>query len=179
MKNIRYIIFIILIFSLTNTLGQYKTVEVSGDIVQLVIPAAALTSTFVYPSNDKPHWQFIKTFAAANLLTQSLKYIIDERRPDGGKYSFPSGHTTAAFSAAAFLQLRYGWKIGIPAYLLAGYVGFSRIYARKHYYWDVLAGASIGISSALIFTKRFNKENINLTFNRVNRYNLIGIQLSF
>ena len=179
MTNKFFISIAIILFASTTTVAQRSPVEISGDIIQLTIPAVALGSTFVYPSADKPHWQFIKTFVTANLITHSLKHIINEKRPNGGKYSFPSGHTTAAFSGAAFLQRRYGWKIGIPAYLLAGYVGYTRIYARKHYYWDVLAGAVIGIGSAYIFTKPFPKENLSVGFGYFNNYNLINFKIVF
>jgi membrane-associated phospholipid phosphatase len=163
---------ILFLFTYISINAQRSDIEVSGDIIQLALPAAALTSTFIYPSTDKPHWQFVKTFLAANVLTQSLKYIINEQRPNGGNHSFPSGHTTAAFSGAAFLQIRYGWKVGIPAYLLAGYVGFTRVYARKHYIWDVMTGATIGIGSAMIFTKSLQNKNLSLNIGYSNGYQL-------
>ena len=53
-----------------------------------------------------------------------------------------------------FINNRYGVKYGIPSLLLASFVGYSRVYAEKHYWGDVLAGASIGIASNMIFTKK-------------------------
>ena len=58
--------------------------------------------------------------------------------------SFPSGHATAAFTAAVFLS------DGDPAlapiwFGLAGAVGFSRIYVRMHHASDVVAGAALGL----------------------------------
>ena len=45
------------------------------------------------------------------------KYSLDERRPNGGKESFPSGHTSISFSAAEFMRKGYGWEYGVPGCL--------------------------------------------------------------
>ena len=88
--------------------------------------------------------------------TEGLKYAVDERRPNGGKHSFPSGHTAIAFAGAGYLQARYGWQIGLPAELFAGLVGYSRVHTRDHHWYDVVAGAAIGEGSAFLFTRRLN-----------------------
>ena len=155
-------IFLILSFWVYQKIPAQKSfTEQSGDVLQFVLPATALGSTFIYPDNDHPHWQFLKTYATSIVSVYTLKYIVDETRPNGGHLSFPSGHTASAFSGAAFLQMRYGWKIGLPAYLLASYVGYTRIKAQKHYIWDVAAGAAIGIGSTLLFVKAYQHKNIS------------------
>ncbi len=50
------------------------------------------------------------------LATHTLKFAVNKERPDGGDYSWPSGHTSAAMQGAAYLQFRYGWEYGVPAY---------------------------------------------------------------
>jgi membrane-associated phospholipid phosphatase len=77
--------------------------------------------------------------------TQGIKYVAGRTRPDGTDRSFPSGHTSSAFATATVLQRHYGWKVGIPAYALASYVGASRLNANKHYLSDVAFGAALGI----------------------------------
>ena len=78
---------------------------------------------------------------------------IDKERPNNGNNdSFPSGHTSTAFQGAAFIQKRYGWKYGAPAYVAASFVGYSRVEADKHHLEDVIAGAAIGILSSYYFT---------------------------
>lgn len=96
------------------------------------------------------------SMGAAFLLTEGLKKAFPERRPDGSDdKSFPSGHASVSFAAAASLQNRYGWKIGLPAQLVAAFVGLGRVEARKHHWYDVVAGAAIGEGSGfLITTKR-------------------------
>ncbi len=77
-------------------------------------------------------------------ITIVAKYAFNRDRPNGEKRGFPSAHTSGMFSAATSLEVLYGPKVGIPAYLMAGAVGLSRIDSDKHYLSDVLMGAVIG-----------------------------------
>ena len=83
----------------------------------------------------------------AEALTIVIKQATRRARPQGSGYSFPSGHTTAAFASATVLQQHFGWKIGLPAYVVAAYVGASRIHDRRHYLSDVAFGAALGAVS--------------------------------
>ena len=95
------------------------------------------------------------SMGAAFLVTTGLKEAFPELRPDGSnRKSFPSGHASIAFSAAATLQNRYGWEAGVPAQLVAAFVGVSRVEARKHYWYDVVAGAAIGEVSGFVLTSK-------------------------
>lgn len=64
--------------------------------------------------------------------------------PHPGGFSFPSGHTGSSFAAASALFFGRS-RLGIPAFLLAAVIGFSRLYLYVHYPTDVFAGALIGI----------------------------------
>lgn len=89
-------------------------------------------------------------------VTYGLKNLVHEQRPDhSGDDSFPSGHTSVSFAAAATLENRYGWRAGLPAFLAATFVGVGRVEANRHYWHDVVAGAAVGAASGfLITTKR-------------------------
>ena len=127
--------------------------EKAGDILQVVIPAAGLAATLFYEQGHEGTVQFAKSFATSQLTTEALKNITHKRRPNGACCkSFPSGHTSAAFMGAAFIHERYGLRYAVPAYIGAAYVGYSRIYADKHYGVDVAAGALIGVLSSFYFT---------------------------
>ena len=78
-------------------------------------------------------------------MTQGLKFSVGRTRPDGTRYSFPSGHSSATFATATVLQRNFGWKVGIPAYGFAAFIAGSRLQANRHYASDVLFGAAIGI----------------------------------
>lgn len=95
------------------------------------------------------------SMGGAFLIAQGLKETFPERRPDGSdRRSFPSGHAASAFAAAATLQNRYGWRVGLPAQAVAALVGFSRVEARKHHWYDVVAGAAIGETSGFLITRK-------------------------
>jgi membrane-associated phospholipid phosphatase len=96
-------------------------------------------------------------------LTQGIKFAAGRTRPDGTSYSFPSGHAASAFATATVLQRYYGWKVGVPAFALAGYVGGSRLSENRHYLSDVLFGASIGILSARAVTVGHGRHQFALT----------------
>jgi membrane-associated phospholipid phosphatase len=85
------------------------------------------------------------------VITQGLKYSINEIRPDGSDHSFPSGHTTTAFFGARMLDRAYGKKypvIALGGYALATATGALRMANNKHWATDVAMGAAIGIASA-------------------------------
>lgn len=154
-----------------------KGVSTSTDVLALAMPAATLAGVLI--TKD---WEGLKegaftasVTAAATLL---LKYTIKEKRPDGSNYhSFPSGHTSVTFATAAFLQRRYGWKFGAPAYALATYVGWGRVFSKKHHWWDVVAGAAIGAGSAYIFTRPFAKKH-DLQISPIGTNDMIGFHAS-
>jgi membrane-associated phospholipid phosphatase len=78
-------------------------------------------------------------------LTVALKETSRRSRPEGGGFSFPSGHTAVSFASATVLQQEFGWKVGIPAYAVASYVAASRVQMKRHYLSDVTFGAALGI----------------------------------
>lgn len=141
-----------------------KNVRTSGDVFAAALPATCLATVLILQD-----WEGLKQGALAGVTTvgvsYALKYIVDKERPDkSDNGSFPSLHTSASFTGAAFLQRRYGWKWGIPAYVAASYVGWSRTYAKKHDWWDVAAGAALGVGSAYLFTRPFaRKHNLEIS----------------
>jgi len=65
-------------------------------------------------------------------------------RPNG--WSFPSGHTASAFSAAFALWMQ-NQKLGVPALVLAAFIGFTRLYLYVHFPTDILGGILLGLAS--------------------------------
>ena len=83
-------------------------------------------------------------------MVHGVKRFVNEKRPDGMDYSFPSGHT-----ANAFLGAHLAWKefkdsspvLAYSGYALAAFVAGSRVYNNRHWVADVVAGAGFGILS--------------------------------
>ncbi len=144
-----------------SVLHAEENYALAGDILQVVLPLTAISTTLIIEDYNGSV-QFLKAFTATTVTTQVLKYGINAERPNGGDHSFPSGHTSAAFSGASFIQRRYGWSYGIPAYAAAVYVGWSRVNAEAHYTRDVVAGALIGIGFTYLFTDPY-KQTFTIT----------------
>jgi membrane-associated phospholipid phosphatase len=132
----------------------HDTVRTLGDIGQYAVPGSALALALARRDGAGVK-QLALASAVSMAIVYTLKPTVDRRRPTGGGQSFPSGHTTFAFTGAAFLQRRYGWAYGAPAYAVSAFVGWSRVHTDEHWSSDVLAGAALGIASGLVFARPF------------------------
>ncbi len=161
-------------FSGQSQAQDTSNTEKAGDILQILLPATAYTTTFVM-DDPEGRKEFYKSFATNVAVTYALKYAVNKDRPEGnGGQAFPSGHTSISFQSAAFIHKRYGLKYGIPAYAAATYVGWSRVEARKHDWTDVAAGAAVGIISSYYFTKPYKGFTVTPTADK----NSLGITIS-
>jgi undecaprenyl-diphosphatase len=100
-------------------------------------------------------WRLAAATLLGTLLSQALKRSLLRPRPTSAivgfealaenpdRFSFPSGHTTAAFAAAVALAgAPHG--LGPAALLLAVGIGGSRVYLGAHYPLDVAVGVVLG-----------------------------------
>jgi hypothetical protein len=109
------------------------------------------------------------------IMTIALKGITNRTRPDGGPWSFPSGHTSTTFATAAVVYRHFGSKLGLPAFALASYVGLSRLQENRHYLSDVVAGAALGGYIGLKVAGRADASGLSLSVPPVSR----GIALTW
>jgi undecaprenyl-diphosphatase len=96
----------------------------------------------------------------SHVLVQILKRTVARPRPCDANgaplalvelpdpFSFPSGHSAAAFAVAVPIALTWAWLAPL-ALATACYVGWTRVALRVHYASDVLAGALLGIGGAV------------------------------
>jgi membrane-associated phospholipid phosphatase len=133
-----------------------------GDILQVAIPTAGAALT-AYNRDLDGFWQLGQSMLINQVTVELMKRGIKEERPNGGKYSFPSGHTAAAFAGAAFIHKRYGIEKGLPAYLFAGVVGASRLNNNAHWTQDVAFGAILGFMISHFSTTPFNNSDIQVS----------------
>lgn len=136
-----------------------------------VYPAMPLTAggvwAYGYFNKDKEMmrngYKSALAIGLANGISFGLKMAVERDRPfvtypndikkrtHVGPYSFPSGHTTAAFATATALSLSAKtWQVAVPAYTYAGFVAYSRMRLGVHYPTDLLGGMVIGIGSGLL-----------------------------
>ena len=128
-------------------------------------------STLIYGRLSKNHYDentgyLLGISEGLNLfLTFGTKYIVKRNRPYASldkvyckdnigtdPYSFPSGHTSIAFSIAAMFNLRYPKypQVYVPMYLYGIIVAYGRPYFGMHYPSDLLGGALIGAGSSIL-----------------------------
>ena len=131
-----------------NQLGWGSTFETGGGPVYSTIFVAGMFTAgrLAHGSRFRAMTYDMLDAAIVNFAyTEVLKLGVGRERPNGqDNKSFPSGHTSNAFALASVAQEHYGWKVGVPSYLLAGLMGASRINQDKHWLSDVVAGAAVG-----------------------------------
>ncbi|MDR2770057.1 MAG: phosphatase PAP2 family protein [Rickettsiales bacterium] len=126
------------------------SIEKIGDMLNVMIPAYALGKTIREPGWDGAI-RLAGAYGASMATTTLLQPWVAEPRPNGGKNGFPSGHATSAFSGATFIHARYGLRQAAVPYAMAGFVAYSRVHSKWHYWHDVAAGAAIaGLYSWLL-----------------------------
>ena len=86
-----------------------------------------------------------RSFVYSAAATWVIKLAVDRPRPSGGPHSFPSGHTTSAFSTVPVVWHHAGWAAGLGSGFLACTTALGRMEENRHYASDVIFGATIGL----------------------------------
>ncbi|CAA6808597.1 MAG: Membrane-associated phospholipid phosphatase [uncultured Sulfurovum sp.] len=145
---------------LSNPLQAQSNTKLLSDALALSIPMLSYGAT-LYNEDKQGQEEFYYAYGTTVLLTSTLKYSIDKKRPDNnGNDSFPSGHTSSAFTGATFIHKKYGFKYAVLPYVGAIYTAYSRVHLKRHDNLDVLTGALIGIGSAWYFTSPYKKVQV-------------------
>lgn len=144
--------------------GSFKFITNSSGIISATTPVALISTGLITKDKELLHKGLYvgATWLTSAILANGIKVIVRRDRPfvtypeieklaSGGSYSFPSGHSSEAFSIATSLSISFPkWYVVAPAYLWAGLVGYSRMDLGVHYPTDVLAGAVLGAGSAYL-----------------------------
>ena len=138
----------------------------AGKAIAIGLPIGAAAVTLLHDWD----WQGVKQLAfdegldVATVLV--LKQIVREQRPNHTDFrSFPSLTTVVAAGPAAYLWDRYGWEYGAPAYLAAGYVGYSVVDAKEHHWWDAAASVGIAWTWSRLVTSEWHERGFDAELN--------------
>ena len=96
---------------------------------------------------ELPLYKLLKSLIKRDRPCESLENV-HKRITPSDRFSFPSGHTAAAFVIVVLVGHFFPWLV-VPAILWASLVGFSRIYLGVHYPTDILAGMAVGVLCGL------------------------------
>lgn len=128
-------------------------IAVTGLPVRLAILAAGVAAVCILVRSLRPAAAAAIAILVTSGLTFALKELVDRPRPAGtdppiaipDSPSFPSGHTSTAFAAAAALAVFAPRWLSVVFLAVAALVGVSRIELGVHYASDVVVGAVIGV----------------------------------
>jgi membrane-associated phospholipid phosphatase len=146
--------------SISNEIQRkHPTSFTSVDDALRYVPAAAVYGLNLAGIKGKSSWIdatgiYVLSTGVSGVAALTIKKITKRSRPDGSdNHSFPSGHATSAFASAEFLKQEY--KDVSPIYGYAGYsiataTAVMRLYNKKHWLSDVVAGAGLGIISTKV-----------------------------
>lgn len=131
-------------------LGKYSVFgDRAGQMYPNIAYAVGMAGYGLFAWDMHPVQNAISMFEAslyASLIVRGLKATVHEQRPNKSnvRNSFPSGHTTTAFTFAGYIGCQHSWPWGLAAYGLASFVAISRVNDNAHYAHDVAAGVTLG-----------------------------------
>ncbi len=151
----------------THLDGTFKTISNSVSPISVGVPILIFGTGLIEKNQELKQKGLVvaESFLVTTLVATGLKHAVNRTRPyetypdiqklsAGGNSSFPSGHTSDAFSMATSLSLEFPhWYVIAPSYTYAALVGYSRMHLGVHYPSDVLAGAVVGAGSAFLCYK--------------------------
>ena len=169
--------------------GEESTLGLLGEkmgnhvILPSVIAGLAITGQIANnPRFERFSYSMVQGYIVNNVLTTGLKAAVGRTRPNQqNNRSFPSGHTSNAFTWATILSHYYGKKAAIPAYGVATFIGWSRLNMDAHYLSDVVFGAVLGyvVGRTIVATAEERAPDNRFRWHPTGSPREIGIEASY
>jgi undecaprenyl-diphosphatase len=155
----------------------FRFITDSAPIIAYTVPVVLCLLSF-FQKNKRLKIKSIYIVCAtllALVIEKSVKHFVNRPRPfitytfiqkvtSAGSPSFPSGHTSDAFTLAVSLSLAFPkWYVILPSFVWAMAVGYSRMDLGVHYPTDIMGSIVIACLSSLlcfIIFKRKEKETL-------------------
>jgi len=145
---------------------------IGGPVMYIAPPAVYVYGRYILPMFDDDEsvtnkWShmgldLVRAELLQEGLVQVIKVSVNRTRPNGQKYSFPSGHAAATFAFASVIERHLGARLAWPTLLIATYVGTSRLHDNVHFLSDVVFGAALGTAAGWTVVGRHGKTNYSL-----------------
>ena len=129
-----YVLVVGLILCYLKNRSQYRD-------MLLISLSSAILSRFGFVSLIRIFYYHPRPFLVLQNVHQLINHEIES--------SFPSGHAAFYFALAVGVYF-YNKKAGLVYLVSAGLMGFARIFVGVHWPLDIMAGAVLGVASALM-----------------------------
>ena len=128
------------------------------DVLTGVVPLGAFWLT--HAKDDRAgRDQYLWSMGTTLVVVTSARLLFNDHewgeRPNGHPYGFPSGHLAFFGAGAAFLQDRYGWRWGLPAWAAAGWTAYVRVEDDHHRWRDVIVASAVAIGVSQYFVSPY------------------------
>jgi membrane-associated phospholipid phosphatase len=107
-------------------------------------------------------FDLLRAGIVSQAFTLGIKQTVRRDRPTGECCAFPSGHAATTFAMASVIERHLGYRGALPTYVIAAYVGASRLHDNRHVLSDVLFGAAIGVTSGWTVVGRHGRSHYSL-----------------
>lgn len=151
------------------------------DVITGVVPLGALALT--YAKDDAAgRRQYLWSMGTSLVIVNGARLAFNQHewgeRPNGHPYGFPSGHLAFLGAGAAFLQDRYGWKWGVPAWAGTAYMAWVRVEDDHHHWRDILVATAVVVGASQYFVTPFPDTTVTPLFG-IGDADTAGLQLEY
>jgi membrane-associated phospholipid phosphatase len=152
------------------------------DGLTAIVPLGGMLLTYTH---DDPagRRQYLWSMGTTLVVVTTARVLFNDhdwgQRPNGHPYGFPSGHMAFFGAGAAFIQDRYGWKWGIPAWAAAGYTAYVRVEDDHHRWRDIIVATAVAAGVSQYFVTPFPDTTVKPLFGDEYQKDAVGLEIEY